>query len=335
MLRIFVLVALLLATAACGGSDSGSDPKASGSSAPESSPADAEVELAPYVQVHVGPVGLTSSEDGSVWVVGSGSDTIARIPAGAEEADLTVDVPSTPLRATAAFGAVWVTAFRGKQLVRVDPASGEVVASVRTGAGPEGVAAGFGSVWVVAQDAGRLLRIDPETNTVSAEIPLEVGARLVAPGPDAMYVAHYADDAILRVDPQSNTLASSDAVCDGPQAMVVLDGKVWVTCTLSDELVALDAETLEKVASVPVEGSPDSVKATADGRLVVVAEEGPTLVMVDPATATVTGHTVLGGERALGDRANLDLVLVAGSSGEQAWVSSFNADRVYHVPVPG
>jgi len=206
-----------------------------------------------------------------------------------------------------------------------------VLASVRTGAGPEGVAEGFGSVWLVVQDDGRLLRIDPATDQVSAEIPLEVGARLVTAGPEAMYVAHYADDAVLRVDPATDAVTSSDPVCDGAQAMAVLDGKVWVTCTSSDELVALDATTLEQVASVPVEGSPDSVAATSDGRLVVVAEEGPTLVVVDPATASVTSRTVLGEERALGDRANLDLALVGG----EAWVTSFTADRVYHLPLPG
>jgi YVTN family beta-propeller protein len=113
--------------------------------------------------------------------------------------------------------------------------------------------------------------------------------------------------------------------------MAVLEGKVWVTCTLSDQLVALDATTLQQVAQVAVEGSPDSVSATPDGRLAVVAEQGPTLVMVDPGSASVTGQTLLGAERALGDRANLDLALSAG----EAWVSSFNADRVYHVPLPG
>ena len=82
---------------------------------------------------------------------------------------------------------------------------------------------------------------------------------------------------------------------------------------------------------MPVEGSPDSVAATADGRLVVVAEEGPRLVVVDPATAAVVAEQVLGEESALNDRANLDLVLV----GDEAWVSSFNADRVYHLPLPG
>ena len=113
--------------------------------------------------------------------------------------------------------------------------------------------------------------------------------------------------------------------------MTVLDGRVWVTCTVSEELVALDATTLEKVAALSVPGSPDSVAATADGRLVVVAEEGPRLVVVDPASATVVAETVLGEETALFDQANLDLALV----GDEAWVSSFNADRVYHVPLPG
>jgi DNA-binding beta-propeller fold protein YncE len=104
---------------------------------------------------------------------------------------------------------------------------------------------------------------------------------------------------------------------------------------VSEELVALDATTLEKVASVPIKGQPDSVVATNDGLLAVVAEEGPRLVVVDPATASVTSEQVLGGERALDDRANLDLVLVDGPSGEQAWVTSFTADRVYHLPLPG
>ena len=287
--------------------------------------------MAPYVEAHTGPVGLTATDDGAVWVVGAQSETVLRIPNGATEPDLTIDAPGVPLRTTAAYGSVWVTSFHGKKVLRLDPATGELVASIKTGAGPEGVTAGFDSIWVVAQDAGKLLRIDPATNAVTAEIKLEIGARLVETGPDAMYVAHYADDMVLRVDPGTNDVISSEAVCDGPQGMAVLDVKVWVTCTLSHELVALDATTLQKLASVPVEGSPDSVAATADGRLGVVAEEGPTLVLVDPATAKVTSETVLGAEQALGDRANLDLVLV----GDEAWISSFNADRVYHLPLPG
>src|SRR5205085_10022023 len=103
---------------------------------------------------------------------------------------------------------------------------------VRPGAGPEGVAAGFGSGWVVAQDAGRLLRVDPERAKVTTRLDVGVGARLVAAGPDAMYVALYADDTVLRVDPETGSIAASGEVCDGPQAMAVTGGRVWVTCTL-------------------------------------------------------------------------------------------------------
>ena len=332
MLRVCVALMALLAITAC--SDSEPDPRRPSRprpSRPRRPRPRRRSTLAPYVETPTGPVGLTTTEDGAVWVVGAQSETVLRIPAGATEPDLTVDVPGVPLRTTAAYGSVWVTSFDGKELLRLDPATGEVVATIKTGAGSEGVAAGFDSIWVVAQDAGKLLRIDPGTNAVSDEIKLEVGARLVEAGPDAMYVAHYADDMILRVDPKTNAVTSSEAVCDGPQAMAVLDGKVWVTCTLSDELVALDVTTLQKVAAVPVEGSPDSVLATPDGLLAVVAEEGPRLVVVDPATAEVVAEQVLGEESALDDRANLDLALAGG----EAWVSSFNADRVYHVPLSG
>ena len=80
-----------------------------------------------------------------------------------------------------------------------------------------------------------------------------------------------------------------------------------------------------------VEGSPDSVAATADGRLVVVAEQGPRLVVSTPPRRPSRAEHVLGEEDALNDRANLDLALAGG----EAWVSSFNADRVYHLPLPG
>src|SRR4051812_43619070 len=112
MRRLPVLLVLLLTAGGCRGA--GSD-----SAAPQPStslPAD----LAPYVQVHSGPVGLTAAEDGSVWAVGAGNDTVVRIPAGATEPDLTARVAGTPLRATAAYGAVWVTSFEGRRLVRLD-----------------------------------------------------------------------------------------------------------------------------------------------------------------------------------------------------------------------
>jgi hypothetical protein len=73
------------------------------------------------------------------------------------------------------------------------------------------------------------------------------------------------------------------------------------------------------------------VAVTDDGRLAVVAEDGPRLVVVDPTSATVLAETVLGQEPALDDRPTS----TSRSPGGEAWVGSFFADRVYHVPLPG
>ena len=65
------------------------------------------VEVAPYVEIRAGPVGLTATEDGTVWVVARASETACRIPAGATAPDLTVDAPACrcgPPRRTARCG---------------------------------------------------------------------------------------------------------------------------------------------------------------------------------------------------------------------------------------
>ena len=97
MLRTWTAAAVLLAVAACS-SDAGS----SSSTGNAPSPSETEAASAPYVGVGFGPVGLTATEDGSVWVVSARGETVARIPAGAEEPDQSVDVPGVRLRTTAA-----------------------------------------------------------------------------------------------------------------------------------------------------------------------------------------------------------------------------------------
>ncbi|WP_372734668.1 hypothetical protein [Nocardioides sp.] len=316
---LMVLVVLLLAGCADGESSRSQD----GAAAPDA-------ELIPYVEVERGPIGVTATDDGDVWVVSAYGDALSRIPSGADEPDLVAEVAGTPLRATAAFGRLWVTSFERNRLLRLDLETGEVTGTLKTGAGPEGVTAGFGSIWVVVQDAGELLRVDPATLEVQDRISIGAGARLVATGPDAVYVSHYADGAVLRLDPTTAKITAARPACEGPQGMAVLGDRIWVVCTLADEVVSLDARTLAIDDIVAVKGSPDSIQPTPDGRLAVVAEDGPTLVMVDVARAQVSSRTTLGDERPLDDRANLDLVIVAG----EAWVSSYNADRVYHVPLP-
>jgi DNA-binding beta-propeller fold protein YncE len=329
--RAGVAVVACLALAACGGPDAAPSSGGGEPSASSSSP----VAEAPAVPVEGGPVGVTAAPDGAVWVVSPGTGTVSRIPPGADQPDLAVDVGELPLRAVAAYGAVWTTVFGDGELVRVDPGRGRVALRIRTGAEPEGVAAGFGLIWVVTQGAGDLVRVDPELGEIISRTGIGQGARLVEVGDDAVYVAQFEQDRVLRVAPGSGRItARSPEVCDGPQGMAEAGGLLWVTCTPDDLVVGLDPVSLRVRQQVEVPGQPDSVAVDTDGSLLVAASDGPTLSRVDPGEAAVVGTLALSDELPLYDEANLDLALADG----EAWVSSYVADQVHHVPlteIPG
>ena len=79
MLRVCVALLALLAITAC--ADSDPDPQAAEASATEpSATPETPVEVAPYVETPTGPVGLTTTEDGAVWVVGAQSETVPADP---------------------------------------------------------------------------------------------------------------------------------------------------------------------------------------------------------------------------------------------------------------
>jgi streptogramin lyase len=325
MRQVLGLAALLALGAGCSSPDPGADssPTASGSS---SSPTE---RTAPFVAVGDGPVGLAAG-DGSVWSVSPDTAQLVRIDAETAETDEPSDAGDLPLRTTYAAGSVWVTSFGDGTVLRIDPDHGTVLDSFKVGDGPEGITSAFGSIWVVAQDSGQLVRIDPSSPAhVETRIDIGDGARLVTAGPDAVYVAHFGQDRVLKVDPRSGRVTRSAKLCSGPQGMAVGDGRLWVACTFSDEVVAIDLTSLKQVAQVDVPGSPDPVAIAPDGAVLVAAEDGPTLVTLDPDSAEVTDQTRLGDDPALSDSANIDLVVAAG----QAWVSAYRSGRVYHVPV--
>jgi hypothetical protein len=63
--------------------------------------------------------------------------------------------------------------------------------------------------------------------------------------------------------------------------------------------------------------------------VLVLAEEGPRLVVLDAGTGRVLHEEDLGEASALYDSANLDLVV----SGGQVWATSHTEDGVHRVPV--
>ena len=223
----------------------------------------------------------------------------------------------------------WVTAFSG-QLVAVNTASATVDRRVALTGEPEGVGVGFGSVWVVRQGAHDLTRLD-RNGTILGATPLGAMPRLLAFGPSYVWTSDYADGTLTRVDPNGGPARTTVRLCEGAQGMVVNAGIVWVTCTKSGEVVALDEATLDVRGRVAVSGEPDAIRLV-DGRLWVAATRGPTLVeiSVDPSAPAVLGSWQIAENSALRDQANVDLVVLDG----QGWISSPRANKVYGVSWP-
>ena len=165
---------------------------------------------------------------------------------------------------------------------------------------------------------------------ITEQIEIGVGARLVTAGERWLYVSHYKDGRVLRVDPTSGEVQRSAEKCGGPQGMAVTGGRVWVACSVDGTVLALDAETLARVAMVSAADAPDAVRLLPDGRVLVASQAGPTLLLIDPADPDSARAVSLGEEDQLYDQANIDAVVSNG----RVFVSSFASDVLLRVDLP-
>ncbi len=225
-----MLAALVALTACAGGSPSGataSPGAGSASSGTSWAPASSSTQ-GPAVMAlpFPGPVGPTSGGPGAA-------------------------VGQTPLRlAYDGRGTVWVTAFGNGDVVAVDATSRAVRRTARVGGQPEGVVVAYGSVWVVRQQARRLTRLSPSGRRLG-DVRLGLEPRLVAAGAGALWVPDVTDGTLTRIDPTGRRAPRSVAVCVGAQGVAVLGATVWVTCTRTDTVVAVDATSMDVLGTAP------------------------------------------------------------------------------------
>jgi streptogramin lyase len=314
----------LLLVAACGQDDS-SKPRETSDASQKTDPGTDN-----GTEVGTDPVGIAATPAGDVWVVLAGDDRLVRVEAGESEPVTEVEVGATPLRVTAAERgtALWVSAFGEGAVVRVDAATGTVTDRVPVGDGAEGVAEAFDSIWVAVQDDGLLVRVDPGTRKVVRKVDVGPGVRLVVPGPDALWLADHLNGVVVRVDATTHRVRRGETICSGPEDLAVAGPVVWVTCSVSEELVAVGASDLQPTKRVPLAGTPDAITTAPDGSLLVVLQKGPTLVRVDSTTGAELGRTSLGDRPQLHDEGNLDIVV----TGDDAWITSFSDGRVLRTP---
>jgi hypothetical protein len=167
-----------------------------------------------------------STDDGQPTV--AGSPVVARIA-----------VDDNPRQPVLAADGLWVAGERA--LYRIDPSSNRLAATIPVGtlvAAPAAVALATGVAWVPAGASTWLWRVDRAANRVDGRIGL--GRRLLGPvgvaaQDDTVWVSCCAFQhgprpagMLLRVDTRRNRVVERIPIVDGPLAVTVGAGAVWV-----------------------------------------------------------------------------------------------------------
>lgn len=317
-----VLATVLVAAAGCSGRSAdppAGDPPATPSASPTVEPAvHPDVVRVP---VRGYPIGLAEARDGGVWAVATYAGRVRHLtPGTAPAVDRSLPAGDTPLRAVDTPEGLWVSAF-GADVVRrvaVGPEQDPVATRLPE---PEGLAVDGDLVWVVDQLDGEVVALDRATGRVVRRVDAGLGPRLVSVGPSGVVVAAYSGDAVTLVPREGRP--RSRRACLGPQGVVEQAGRIWVACTGDGSVVALDPDSLRRELRVPDLLFVDAVAAAPGRDVLVLLQEGPTVVRLDGRTGEETARAVLGESPGLGD-GNVDLLVHDG----RVWASSPSTDEV-------
>ena len=186
---------------------------------------------------------------GWVWVTrvpsAGGSGEVLRIdPQRNRVTGTPITVGPGPAQLSFGSGAAWVQNTSPTSVMRIDLGTGRVSTIVGTDSTSDGsfvvgaIATGNGSLWTVRNDA--LARWDPATGALIATVRI-ARAELVAAAPRDVWVLAAARSssptlffpiehtaALWEVDPRRNRVLGRPLALNGPVALAVSAGRVWV-----------------------------------------------------------------------------------------------------------
>jgi streptogramin lyase len=257
-----------------------------------SPPAGSPKAPSPLTGVHVAqlndaPGGLLRVGD-EVWVALPAANAV-RGEGGRE-----LPVAGAPSRMARVEDEVWVSASSGGSIHRLDSAGiGLGVIGLPAGAEPQGLAFDGSVVWVVDRAHDELLGVDRVSAAVVKTVGVDRGPRLVA-ATDGLVVASSFDAntvTVFSAEHPDDARAFAVPGCAGPQGVAVADELIWVACTTSGEIVAVDPRD-DSVAVRADLADADAVVVV--GSLVVAAGQlGPTLIGIDATSRQVSDPVVI------------------------------------------
>jgi len=241
---------------------------------------------------------------GYVWVVDGKDETLTRVSARSDRAELVGGLRlAKPAGIVAAGGrGLFVGSFAESEVVHVDPATLAVNERFTLpGRTALFVAAGAGSLWITQPPAdfheslpSAITRVsildDVVQNRFSA--PSGVLPGQVTFGAGAAWVANVGNGSIWRIDAATNRIKRI-VVGSQPTDVAVAFGSAWVPCLGRNAVWRIDAATGKVEAIIPTGEEPLALAAGA-GAIWVANQAAGTISRIDPDTNTVVKTIRLG-----------------------------------------
>ncbi len=150
-----------------------------------------------------------------------------------------------------------------------------------------------GELFAVDTDNGNLAVIAQSTGKITRTIAVGDRPEQVVIGPDgAAYVSVRYGRSVVKIDRLAKTVSKTATVGTEPHALALShDAKtLYVTVAATNELVALDAETLQEIGRIDTIRAPRALAVSPNNWLVVAGQASQTMrVPLDPETGEPTG----------------------------------------------
>ena len=225
-------------------------------------------EIVATIDVPGGVYGNVAVGAGAVWVTGFDTNTLYRIDPGTNEITDEIEVGLNPEGLAATSKAVWVSNHRAGSVSRVNPRTSRVVATVLVGpegpSGPKNIAMLDGQPWLAVINNGKVVSIDPTTNELDFQesfVNFNGGPDLDGTFASDRTVFAIVDTQVTPIDAQSQT----DGNAFRPPYLPAAFGQSAFWTVAGGDLLRLQADTLEPVASWHIGQAPDAYVAIAVG----------------------------------------------------------------------
>ena len=255
---------------------------------------------------------------------------VSPVEAERVELDFTnvADLGGAPRGITATPEGTWVARLEADDVVLLDE-QWNVVATIDVGDAPRRILASGGFVWVSVAGEDQVVQINQFTRDIVSRIDVGDDPRWLAETSDAIWVTNALDGSVTRISRADLSTTTVEDVCvgddrgvRGARGIATTADAVWVSCIFEDEIVQLDADSLQVQTRIPIVGGPEPIAVGTDGFIWVatVLTDEPRLYRVDTADGSSELWMDLDARPRIVLVINESLIAIAAADGNSVWL---------------